>query len=322
MQRAAFGALLLISISRSPEAEAMLARYFLRIPFMETKTPRLFILIVGQLRSAEQTIGSFREYCVGLPEAKIVVQCGAAERAMAEKCFPGALIDAWDPPDPMPWRVRWAWPLFGEAGRECGRCKPSFYYQLLRQYRALYLCAGQLDVGRDWILKWRPDLRLFGPLDWRRHSEERVILLPPNDNFGGYNDQWALGPADLMATYLNRIERLGDYFAVGGRVQPEAFLKWCLAGMPVGRWSVPYCMDRGTHLQPVIFCKAWDDVLNDEWVAGFGEAGVPINTEERDPLCPHVLFPECGRFGKHWQRVLSWGWRPDNERALTKADVV
>lgn len=276
---------------------------------METKTPRLFILIVGQLRSAEQTIGAFREYCVGLPEAKIVVQCGASEGALAEKCFPGALIDAWDPPEPLPWRVRWAWPFLGEAGSECGRRKPSFYYQLLRQYRALDLCADQVDVGRDWILKWRPDLRLFGPLDWASHSDEKMISLPPNDNFGGYNDQWAIGPADLMFHYLRRLERLADYFAVGGRVQAEAFLKWCLNGVPVRRWSVPYCMDRGTHLQPVVLSQEWDDVFDHDLVDKLRESAVAVDMARRERSYPHVSFPACGRFGQHWQRALAWGWR-------------
>ena len=269
--------------------------------------PRLFVFIIGQLRSAEKTAAPFREHLADAGAARLVVQCGAGEKAKAEALYPEATVDTWNPPERLPWRVRWAWPLLGGRGRETARLKPSMLAQLARQYRAAELFGAEIDPARDWILKWRPDLLLLDRFDWRECAGRNAIWVPEHDNFGGINDQWALGPANLMLPYLRRLRRIADYFAEGGRIQAESYLKWTLMGTEVRRLVVPYCIHRGDRLQAVTMCEAFGDRRNETLAARLKAAGVPLVDPVASVDLDEPPFPRCGRHGHWWQRMLSLG---------------
>lgn len=268
---------------------------------MSVRRPRLFVFIVGQLRSVDKTSTAFRANLSNIDETRFCVQCGEGERESAQRYFGTAELDAWDPRPLLPPSVKLGWPLSGEEAR----FRKSFFFQLVRQYRAVRRFSDQIDVKRDWILKWRPDLMLCDSFDWKEYLNKEAIWLPKHDNFGGYNDQCALGPASLMIPYLTRLERLSDYFSVGGRLRAETFLRWSLGDTPIGRMALPYCIHRGTHLHPVSFSRAYDDVYDEALITKFQSAGVGVLFTPVDLPPTMPAFPLCGRYSHVWQRSLS-----------------
>lgn len=268
-----------------------------------SKAPRLFVFIIGQLRTADYTFPNFRANIIDWPDTSILMQCPEADKEVAAKTYRSAFTDAWDPSPILPPCVRYAWPLWGNTGREARRVKPSFYFQLVRQFRAASVFAHQIDLERDWILKWRPDLMLFGPLDWRAlAAKQEAVWLPQHDNHGGFNDQCALGPATLMLPYLRRLERLHDYLAAGGRIHSETFLKWSMAHVPVKRTPLPYCIHRGGHLNPVKFACRYGDEPDVALIEVLRTSGVSVELDEAstDPVSISRKW-----IGQIWQKTVA-----------------
>lgn len=244
------------------------------------KSPRLFVFVVGQMRTAEQTVAQFRANILDWPDTRILVQCPKTEAEHAAKIYQSEATDAWDPSSTLPPCMRYSLPFPGESRQRFQRIKSSFYFQLVRQFRAATVFADQIDFEQDWILKWRPDLMLYGQLDWRAFVNQPAALwLPQHNNFGGLNDQCALGPAKLMLPYLRRLERLDDYFADGGRIHPEIFLRWSLADQPVNRMFLPYCIHRGDSPSAVAIERSCGDSPDPVLIKTMRAAGVTVHLD-------------------------------------------
>ena len=261
------------------------------------------------MRTADHTFSNFRANILDWADTRLLVQCPKADIKAAAMTYRSSFTDAWDPMPTLPFCLRYAWPIWGDSGREAKRIKPSFYFQLVRQFRAASVFAEQIDFDRDWILKWRPDLNLYGPLDWRTLlTRPAALWLPQHDNHGGFNDQCALGPARLMMPYLRRLERLDDYFAEGGRIHAESFLRWALSGQPVRRIPLPYCIHRGGHLNPVKIKASHGDQVDPMLIETLVSAGVTV---ELDSESAEAVPVSIGRnwIGGLWQNTLSRSFR-------------
>lgn len=265
-----------------------------------TQTMRLFIFVVGQLRSAEACLDALLVNFTDFTGCQICVQCPVGSGALSRDIYHSEKVDEWDPPAGLPLGVRFAWPVFGDSGRGARRSKPSFWYQLARQARSADVFSNEIDVERDWILKWRPDLRLLGKFAWGDYIHGNAVWLPFHDNHSGFNDQCALGPARLMLKYLNRQRELPQYLGQGGALHAETFLAWALRDTPVQRMRIPYCIDRGERLNPVKICTSLGDVPDSALIEHFKTAGVQLETES-----PGTRAGQLDVIGRAWQRLVA-----------------
>jgi len=259
----------------------------------------LCLLIIGQLRTAEACLQALAEKFVEFENCRVFVQCPAGALEEGRHVYRTKYIDAWDP-SPLPVGLKVAWPLFGNSGRAAKKAKPSFYYQVARQARAAKVFAKQIDWQKDWILKWRPDLRLLGSFDWRDCLREQAIWIPFHDNHGGFNDQCALGPASLMRHYLTRSSMLPEYLGFGGPIHAETFLEWSLQSVPVRRVPIPYCIDRGSCLNPVKMSTELGDVMDRGLIDEMQSAGAKVELGFADSKSAK-LDP----LGRAWQRCVA-----------------
>ena len=80
------------------------------------------------------------------------------------------------------------------------------YYQL-RQLKSVYDLVLEYEkehgIQFDYIARVRPDIWFKTPFDWNL-SDDHITILEHND-FGGYNDKFAIGPKNLMSVFMTRI---------------------------------------------------------------------------------------------------------------------
>jgi hypothetical protein len=81
------------------------------------------------------------------------------------------------------------------------------YYQL-KQLKSVYNLVLEYEkengIEFDYIARVRPDIWFKTPFDWKL-SDDHITILKHND-FGGYNDKFAIGPKKLMSTFMNRVD--------------------------------------------------------------------------------------------------------------------
>lgn len=81
------------------------------------------------------------------------------------------------------------------------------YYQL-NQLKSVYNLVLDYEkengIEFDYIARVRPDIWIKTPFDWNL-SDDHITILRHND-FGGYNDKFAIGPKKLMSTFMTRVD--------------------------------------------------------------------------------------------------------------------
>jgi hypothetical protein len=84
---------------------------------------------------------------------------------------------------------------------------PKLIYYQLKQFQSVFNLVKEYEINNnmtfDYVVRLRPDLEVKNIFDWKLSDNE--IITPLYDSFGGYNDRFAVGPRDLMETYMNRI---------------------------------------------------------------------------------------------------------------------
>lgn len=261
---------------------------------------RTIIVIVGQLRTAEINAKHLRDAITSLENPIIMVQCPKSDELRAKSIYDTSYVDGWDPDPKLPHWLTYSWPFLGNSGKLAIKEKPSFYYQLIRQKRAAEMFRPEVNLESDIIIKWRPDLRIFSKFENPSFLDLCSFYIPEHDNHGGYNDQCAAGSAMLMMKYLARIDQLRDYFSSGGTCHAETFLKWILSKTSIRPMPISYCIDRGTHFNPVKIGNHLGDTFNKTTVEVLTNHGVPV---EQPVQCvsPNLKSTIASFFEYSWQ---------------------
>lgn len=263
---------------------------------------RLVVIMIGELRSACQNALHLRRHLLDRCPHLLAVQCPVAEAAAAAEIFPGANVDGWNP-GPLPAAVRHAWPVFGRSGEAARRSNVSFYYQLARQARAASVFEPFINPANDVVLKWRPDLQLFAPIVLLGVPDSAAVVVPLHDNYGGLNDQCALGHWPVMRRYLMRLERLRSYLWRGGHLHPETYLGWAMRGTNVRRMRIACAINRGATMNRVKISTAMGDTWDEASGGMLQSNGVPV---VRDIAGDDALVKAASRgrlVGRLWQAV-------------------
>lgn len=74
----------------------------------------------------------------------------------------------------------------------------------------------------DYVIRSRTDLEFFASPNL---FEKDCLLIPEQDGYGGYNDQFAVGPRDLMGIYANCFDNIPYLFKSGTNFHPETILR-------------------------------------------------------------------------------------------------
>jgi len=270
------------------------------------KDKRLVVVIVGQMRSAHETIPLLRQHLLDHCRHIILVQCPASESHMAADLYGTDFVDGWDPSS-VPFAIKYAWPVFGNSGVAVRKEKLSFYFQLCRQFRVAKKFGSLLNAKTDMALKWRPDLFLFESIAVDESGFDQALHLPPCDNHGGYNDQCAIGNWAIMGRYLQRMTALRKYLESGGSLHPESFLKWSMRGQKIKRMRICCALNRGDGKFAGVKCsRIAGDIKDKVTLASFKKHGVAVcdqtnavNTKDQSSL----KFKRLA--GVIWQRIVS-----------------
>ena len=98
-------------------------------------------------------------------------------------------------------------------------------YDFVRDHEKRFKIRYQL------MIRARVDILAKMPLTFERSGKYNVnttIIVPPNRNFLGIDDGFALGPIELMSHYMKRWNSLRQCL-FGGNIHPETYLKKYLA---------------------------------------------------------------------------------------------
>ena len=115
------------------------------------------------------------------------------------------------------------------AGRPWHKGSPLTAY--LRQLRSLSLANSlrndyEVEYGFtfDWVFRLRFDNLYVSPLETLSLLAKDSIFIPAHDNWRGFNDRFAFGPASLMDIYANRLDSAMQCIRNGYSLNPEIFL--------------------------------------------------------------------------------------------------
>jgi len=85
---------------------------------------------------------------------------------------------------------------------------PILIFRQLKQFQSVFNLVKEYEKDNnmtfDYAIRLRPDLELKTIFRWELNDES--IYVPLADNFGGYNDRFAVGPRNLMEVYMNRLD--------------------------------------------------------------------------------------------------------------------
>ena len=85
---------------------------------------------------------------------------------------------------------------------------PILIFRQLKQFQSVFNLVKEYEKDNnmmfDYVLRLRPDLEFKTIFRWELNDES--IQVPSEDNFGGYNDRFAIGPRNLMDVYMNRLD--------------------------------------------------------------------------------------------------------------------
>ena len=84
---------------------------------------------------------------------------------------------------------------------------PILIFRQLKQFQSVFNLVKEYEKDNnttfDYVVRLRPDLELKTIFKWELNDDS--IQVPLDNNFGGYNDRFAIGPRNLMEVYMNRL---------------------------------------------------------------------------------------------------------------------
>jgi hypothetical protein len=219
------------------------------------------ICFSGQIRTFARCWQSIDEFVLGplAPHEVIVFAATASDQSLSAitPLFPKLEKLAVDRDRPLGGEVRYPdrhrWRLGDSTGHV-----DNLLHQLRRLSLAYELYESfvrEQDRTAAWLLRIRFDLEFESPIEDIASLKPDRIYIPKTDNWCGYNDRFAIGPAALMAPYFLRDRELPPFYDRGGTLHAESFLKHVLdaAHIPVGRTSAVCRIVRpdGSHASTV-----------------------------------------------------------------------
>ena len=175
-------------------------------------------------------------------------------------------------------------------------------YQWLSMKRCLDLILElEKDVGRfDWIIWARPDLFYFSELEMLSRLPADALYFPIHDNWGGLNDRFCVGSADLvkqrMGIFDYFVEKWYPRFHARDLWNPEKVLRDFISdelGIKIRRTRVAFGKLRTDHVTR----PYWDLTLKcqrsniESWLT------MPVKTGIKLSLMPSRAYPKEGLKG-------------------------
>jgi hypothetical protein len=81
-------------------------------------------------------------------------------------------------------------------------------FHQLKQFKSVFQLVEEYENNNqmrfDYVMRLRTDLEIKNVFNWS--LKEDRILIPNSDDYGGYNDRFAIGPRSLMETYMKRLD--------------------------------------------------------------------------------------------------------------------
>eukprot|EP00299_Pterocystis_sp_00344_P000440 c10123_g1_i1.p1 GENE.c10123_g1_i1~~c10123_g1_i1.p1 ORF type:complete len:651 (+),score=111.25 c10123_g1_i1:13-1965(+) len=122
----------------------------------------------------------------------------------------------------------------------------SMFFHISRCHDLVLEYSNKSGIVYDLELRTRFDLKYFDDWPWSLTNGTAVYLPEGNDHYGGFNDQVAFGPAELMAVYTNAFYNLPVIWDIP-TFHPENCVRQNLQrhNITVGRFPMYYEIVRG-----------------------------------------------------------------------------
>ena len=101
----------------------------------------------------------------------------------------------------------------------------SMFYKIQRGFELYKDYSEESGWVADTLIKCRPDLFFLSDLSTDAVESLGCIWTPDFGDFGGMNDQFGLGPPELMQHFFNTYENIDRMFDSGTNIHPETLLK-------------------------------------------------------------------------------------------------
>lgn len=126
--------------------------------------------------------------------------------------------------------------VYTEDNRKRGEWNPILTLNLLcglESLRRVYTMVEESEKKYDKIIIIRPDLYLKTELSFDSicsflEKNERGIVIPSFDHWGGRNDKFAVMNFSHAKSYCTRIHGLLDYRELAGKIQSEAYMGYVI----------------------------------------------------------------------------------------------